>query len=104
MFNWILDRLFLERRICAWGVKTFGPPDTEYHLVERAAQEMKELIDDYDNLSDDEVAEECADIHHMLIQICGNAGRSLNAETRRKFGINRGREWLLHGDGTGQHV
>lgn len=41
----------------------------------------------------DEIAEECADIMHLLFQVADKCGFDLLEATREKFEINKGRTW-----------
>jgi hypothetical protein len=85
--------------INAWLETTFGPI-SPYRMVERAEEEFSELRDAVNSgESEEAIDEEAADVVMCLMRRPG-----LWAALLRKYAINQGRSWNLHGDGTGHHI
>lgn len=93
----------LQKQISDWARETFGPssPATLYN---RGEDEFRELKDAVYNKGPEEIGMECADVLHLLFQICESQGIDLIRATEEKFHINRNRKWKVNGDGTGQHI
>lgn len=91
--------------ISAWATATFGPVGSNLSVAVRANQEMAELMRAL-AIADThpKAAEEVADIVIILYRLADRLGVDLHAEIDRKMAINRGRTWLLDGNGHGQHV
>lgn len=89
-----------SERISAWALRTFGQ-GSEKSLLRRFEQELEEF---YKADTKEKRAEEAAD---MVITLC-NYTRSLGYDLAHvvymKEFVNNRREWVSHGDGTGQHV
>jgi len=98
-----------QKTISEWGIQTFGYPTRE-RSVDRMLEECKELKDvreanNFGNdFSYDRIVDECADIYITMCQVMTTFGFDLHACVDHKMQINRGREWKIAGDGTGQHI
>lgn len=87
----------LQGEIASWASMTF--PGSDLYAV------MAHLRDEVDELDHEvkasirigsvpeRIAEEAADVMHLLFQIAERYGFDLLAETRRKFEINKQRTW-----------
>lgn len=92
-----------SQTISNWGDETFGPA-TSHALAIRARQELDELIDAIaDGETTDDIILEAADVTILVHRIVGSLGQELSDIVDRKMQINRKREWVKSGDGTGQH-
>jgi len=94
-----------QKTITDWATKTFGYP-TAKRSIDRMLEEVEELkkVDLEDNnVSFNEVSNECADILITLYQVANVFGFDLHACVDHKMQINRARKWKIAGDGTGQH-
>lgn len=105
----ISNRVHVEtqRTISDWAVDTFGYPKSLEVIRGRLLKEVKELelIDIWDDSKAiNKIADECADIYIVLVQVMATIGYDLHICVDRKMQINRNREWKLHGDGTAQHI
>ena len=89
--------------IKAWGDETFGKAMDPVKLVERAETEMAELKEALAEGDDAEAGKEAADVVILLHRLMGDLGKDLSAEVDAKMAINRSREWVSAGDGTGSH-
>lgn len=87
---------FEELRL--WGEKIFGPVIPE-RIVERAQEEMVELVEKVKEGWTPEAVEEAADVVVILTRAPG-----LWEAIVRKMEINFNRKWNIKGDGTGYHV
>lgn len=94
----------LQSDILDWSIETFGSSSSVAKAI-RGNKEMAELISSLQNgISNDEIAEECADVAFFLIQICEASGHDLIEEVTKKLVINRKRSWERSPDGSHQHV
>lgn len=89
--------------IKAWGDETFGKAMDPVKLVERAEIEMAELKEALAAGDEKEAGKEAADVVILLHRLMGDLGKDLSAEVDAKMAINRTREWISAGDGTGSH-
>ncbi len=89
--------------IKAWGDETFGKATDPVKLVERAEIEMAELKDALAAGDMPEAGKEAADVVILLHRLIGDLGKDLGDEVDAKMAINRTREWVSAGDGTGSH-
>ena len=89
--------------IKAWGNETFGRAMDPVKLVERAEVEMAELKEALAAGDAPEAGKEAADVVILLHRLMGDLGKDLSAEVDAKMAINRTREWISAGDGTGSH-
>ncbi len=91
--------------ICAWGNKSFGEVEDLAALVARAKSEMVELEEAVvSQESLEAIADEAADVAILLHRLLGILGQDLADAVDRKMSVNRGRQWIPSGDGTGNHV
>jgi hypothetical protein len=90
--------------ITKWQRETFGLVTDRVAFL-RARKEWRELQDKVDNLPYDinKVSEEIADVAITLHRLASALGHNLDDDIDAKMAINRSREWVLNGDGTGQH-
>ena len=94
-----------QASIYQWARETFGEPRSNFQIYNRAREEFRELGDVLIAGSNDPKAvEEIADVVIVLSQIAERLGLDLGEAIDRKMAINREREWVTNGDGTGQHV
>lgn len=81
-----------------WAVSTFGPAAIA-RTIDRANEEMTELLEAEGIRDEAEVLEEAADVVITLANLPG-----LQAAVNAKMAKNRARQWKVMGDGTGYHV
>jgi NTP pyrophosphatase (non-canonical NTP hydrolase) len=94
-----------QASIYQWAREQFGDPKSIFQIAERAAEEMSELFGKIaDDAPRESIVEEIADVVIVLSQIAERLGLDLGEAIDRKMAINRAREWVTAGDGTGQHV
>ncbi len=93
-----------QQSICAWAEETFGPATSAATLHARALPEMEELSDALRTGDRQEVAHELADIVILLYRVAQESGVDLHTAIDEKMAINRARQWVPAGDGTGKHV
>jgi NTP pyrophosphatase (non-canonical NTP hydrolase) len=96
-------RLEDSQSIAEWGKVTFGEASSEA-LALRACAELDELLDAIragEPLHD--IAMEAADVTILLHRLTGDMGKDLSDVVNDKMAINRKRQWMKSGDGTGQH-
>jgi NTP pyrophosphatase (non-canonical NTP hydrolase) len=92
-----------QETIAAWRLETFGKT-TLFATFKRARKEWRELQDRIDaHAKTTDLAAEVADIVIVLYAFLEIMGLDLHEAIDRKMAINRSREWVLNGDGTGQH-
>lgn len=100
-----LEKHETSASIAAWADATFGVPETNMSVWERANKEFQEL---HKKLEADDghpgAAEECADVRIVLDRMVHRLGSDMQREADRKMAVNRARPWQLTGDGHGQHV
>lgn len=73
-------------------------------LVARAEQELIELRDALREKKEaEEIIEEAADVAILLHRLVALLGSDLDVAVTQKMIRNRQRQWILAGDGTGQH-
>lgn len=92
-----------SKTIKAWGDETFGKAMDPVRLVERAEIEMAELKEALATGDMSEAGKEAADVVILLHRLMGDLGKDLAKEVDAKMAINRTREWVSAGDGTGSH-
>lgn len=93
-----------QASIAEWARRTFGPV-TNARAAARANKEMAELLTKLTTNEHHPVAaEEVADVVICMVRIADNQGFDILAEIEKKMAINRAREWVLDGNGCGQHV
>lgn len=92
-----------SRTISKWGDETFGPANS-HALAIRAREELNELIEAIagGEIRDDIILE-AADVTILLHRLVGSLGQELSDAVDKKMDINRKRQWVKSGDGTGQH-
>ena len=93
-----------QSSISAWGEETFGPVASASVLVERARLEFDELAEAVGQMDNAAVGHEIADILILLYRVATLHGCDVDEMVQAKMRINRGREWVRTGDGTGRHV
>ena len=93
-----------QQSICAWAEETFGPATSATTLHARAMPEMEELADALMAGDRQEIAHELADIVILLYRVAHESGVDLHTAIDEKMAINRARQWMPTGDGTGKHV
>ena len=93
-----------SQTIKTWGDQTFGKAMDPVKLVERAEIEMAELKEALAAGDTAEAGKEAADVVILLHRLMGDLGKDLATEVDAKMAINRTREWVPAGDGTGRHV
>ncbi len=93
----------LQTEITEWANAMFGGRDDSQRWT-KLQSEVAEL--GYEEMHGDSsgVANECADIMHLLFQYAYWHGFDLLGETRKKFEINKSRDWEPQPDGTYRHV
>ncbi len=89
-----------SERISAWALRTFGQGE-QTQLFKRFEQELEEL---YKADTKEKRAEEAADVVITLTNYVHSLGYDLAHVVYMKEFVNARREWVSHGDGTGQHV
>lgn len=94
----------LQRDIALWAQQTFDKPDQDHRLT-KLGNEFEELrrLTTTDRANQAGIADECADIMHLMFQIAEAWGFDLLDETRKKFEVNKQRTWAAQPDGTYQH-
>lgn len=93
-----------QTTISTWATETFGDAGSNFLVAARANVEMAELLRGLGaNDNDPKALEECADVLIVLFRLADRMGGDLLAEVNRKMAINRKRQWVLRGDGTGDH-
>lgn len=93
-----------QQTICQWAEDTFGPANNPLDLVTRALQEMKELSEAIEENNREEIGKETADVVILLHRLLAQYDLNLAQELERKMIINRSRQWVSNGDGTGKHI
>ncbi|MFD2207365.1 nucleotide pyrophosphohydrolase [Kiloniella antarctica] len=93
-----------QQSICQWAEDTFGPVTNPQGLVARALQEMKELAEANNEENQDGIGKETADVVILLYRLLDQYHLNLNEEVEKKMKINRSRQWISSGDGTGKHI
>lgn len=97
---------FLFNDIAKWQAKMF-PKATPASAAEHLRREIREIHEHYYEFDEDsethvesfgypptdEVAEECADALHLLIQLATAQGFDLLEATAKKFEKNKARKW-----------
>lgn len=89
--------------ILAWGDETFGKISDPVAFVTRVETELTELKEALIAGDVTEAGKEAADVTILLHRLMGTPGKDLNVEVDAKMAINRQREWVSAGDGTGSH-
>lgn len=94
----------LQREIALWAKQTFDKPKQDHRLT-KLGNEFEELrrLTTTDRANQAGIADECADIMHLMFQIAEAWGFDLLDETRKKFEVNKQRTWAAQPDGTYQH-
>ncbi|MEH6632071.1 MAG: dATP/dGTP pyrophosphohydrolase domain-containing protein [Halopseudomonas aestusnigri] len=93
-----------QHTICQWAEDTFGPVANPQNLVVRALQEMSELAEALEEENHDEIGKETADVVILLYRLLAQYNLDLSEEIEKKMKINRSRQWISSGDGTGKHI
>ncbi|WP_419901551.1 MazG nucleotide pyrophosphohydrolase domain-containing protein [Kiloniella sp.] len=93
-----------QQTICQWAEDTFGPVSNPMNLVTRALQEMKELSEAIEANNREEIGKETADVVILFHRLLAQYDLDLAQELERKMTINRSRQWVSKGDGTGKHI
>lgn len=86
----MLKRLRIQDRIGAWQREAFGDKQTVDGMLLKLREEFVELIQAE---SDQEMAQEAADMAHLLFGLCALLGFDLLEEVEAKFAINQARKW-----------
>lgn len=91
--------------VLEWVRGTFGLDSSPMAVAVRTQKEMVELLEKIEYDADpDEIAEECADVAIMIMQLCSKYNRDLRWAVDRKMEKNRGRRWSVNEKGIAQHV
>ncbi|MFV0643298.1 MAG: hypothetical protein ACK5NN_02165 [Sphingomonadaceae bacterium] len=91
--------------IDSWAEATFGPVSDLTALVRRAELELMELREAINaGASADDIRAEAADVAILLHRLVALSGGDLGGEIDSKMAINRARQWVASGDGTGSHT
>jgi len=97
------NRRETQSTIAGWGEETFGPVSNPVALARRASIEMDELIEALEKGDTEEAARETADVLILLNRLGTTLGFDLGEAVDAKMRINRARQWVPAGDGTGRH-
>jgi NTP pyrophosphatase (non-canonical NTP hydrolase) len=93
-----------SQSIAQWGDRTFGQASL-IALAMRAREELDELIQAInEDEADINIAMEAADVAILLHRLTGDLNTDLSDVVNEKMKINRARQWVKSGDGTGQHL
>lgn len=92
-----------QATISGWGEETFGPVSDPVALARRASIEMEELIEALEKGDTEEAARETADVLILLNRLGTTLGFELVDAVDAKMKVNRARQWIPAGDGTGRH-
>lgn len=92
-----------QSTIAKWGEETFGPVSDPVALAKRAGIEMDELIEVLEKGDVEEAACETADVLILLNRLGTTLGFELADAVDAKMKVNRARQWIPAGDGTGRH-
>lgn len=93
-----------QKSIAAWAEQVFGPVAEPVSLVKRAAIELDELTQAVRDQDAQEIGREAADVVILLSRLMHEYGLSLEEEVDKKMILNRERNWVSAGDGTGRHI
>lgn len=93
-----------QKSIAAWAEQVFGPVAEPVSLVRRAAIELDELTQAVRDQDAQEIGREAADVVILLSRLMHEYGLSLEEEVDKKMILNRERNWVSAGDGTGTHI
>lgn len=93
-----------QKSIAAWAEQVFGPVAEPVSLVKRAAIELDELTQAVRDQDAQEIGREAADVVILLSRLMHEYGLSLEEEVDKKMILNRERNWVSAGDGTGTHI
>jgi len=99
----MMNRRETQSTIAGWGEETFGPVSNPVALARRASIEMDELIEALEKGDTEEAARETADVLILLNRLGTTLGFDLGEAVDAKMRINRARQWVPAGDGTGRH-
>lgn len=91
----------LQKEITNWHKATF-PEATRENVVNKAKEELSELMAELDDYVPHEVRlenviEESADVVIIISALLGRLGVNLNAAVRDKMNINKKRKWSADG-------
>mgnify|MGYP001605248537 CR=1 FL=1 len=91
-----------QQTVTQWALDTFGPCAVP-RAVERMVEEMQELqaVPHQDAMA---LRDECADVLITMYRLASVMGFDLHEAVSVKMALNRSREWVVRGDGTGQHA
>lgn len=90
-----------QRSIDDWATSVFGPGIDYFAARKRVVEEMREFETAPDLI---EAMQEAADVVIALFRFAAVAEFDLLGAVDNKMYINRQREWIAHGDGTGHHI
>lgn len=92
----------ISHDVAAWQLETFGDAATPHGAVEHLRREANEVWSHFwrdgvrievDEVDRDEVAEECADVFFLLVQLATTIGISLADAVDSKLAKNKRRKW-----------
>lgn len=95
-----------QRAVTEWGKATFPNATLAAvfaHLLEEVA-ELGDEIADTRLASTGSIAEECADVCMLVMQLAGLCGFDLEQEVLAKLEVNRAREWAPVAGGYSKHL
>ena len=92
-----------QSTIAGWGEETFGPVGDPVALAKRTSIEMNELIEALEKGDTKEAERETADVLILLNRLGTTLGFDLTDAVDEKMKVNRARQWIPAGDGTGRH-
>lgn len=92
-----------QSSICTWADATFGKASLG-SSARRMEEEIGELAGAVASGRADLIANECADVLITMYRLAEVLHFDLAGAVVVKMAVNRGRTWVSHGDGTGQHV
>lgn len=98
------DRHETQATIARWGEETFGPVAHPSALAKRARLELDELVEALERGDAAEAEHETADVLILLHRLGATLGFDLGEAVDTKMKINRARQWVSSGDGTGRHT
>lgn len=97
-------KLTIQEDINQWCEETFGPVATNLSIAVRANEEMAELLTCLNrNDNDQKAIEEAADVVICLYRLVARMRGNLDEAVVSKMEKNKGRTWMIDGNGHGQH-
>lgn len=97
------NRRETQSTIAKWGDETFGPVTNPVALARRASVEMDELIEALEKADIGEAERQTADVLILLYRLGATFGFDVADAIDAKMRVNRARQWIPAGDGTGRH-